>query len=109
MQKLQQTKERAELEAERGTRKRWECRGLMTNLKGKLMKETSPTEHLPYVCVGWGGDGWGGSMVDAFFTLLVMQVLSPFYTGENRPREGDFTYSSNICIWNIKMIKTHLP
>lgn len=48
-------------------------------------------------------------MVDAFFTLLVMQVLSPFYNGENRPREGDFTYSSNICTWNIKMIKTHLP
>lgn len=36
-------------EAEMGTGKRWECWWLMTNLKGKLIKETSPTKHLPYL------------------------------------------------------------
>ena len=44
-----QQERRAELEAEMGTGKKWECWWLMTNFKGKLMKETSLTEHLPHV------------------------------------------------------------
>lgn len=72
-----------------GTVKRWECWWLMTNLKRKRMKETSLIEHLPYMV---------GTVVDPFLTLLVMQVLSPFDSGVNKPREGDFPYSSNMFL-----------